>query len=155
MSLQLITVSQKQPEWVTAGYEEYAKRLAKEWQLTLNVIPTPKRSQHSIAQCLKLEAEQILATIRPYSLIIALDERGEQWSSEILAKSLQQWLSSGESISFIIGGPDGLSSECKEKAHRVWSLSPLTLPHGLVRVMVAEQLYRAWSIGAGHPYHRT
>jgi len=155
MPLQLITVSQKQPEWITQGYEAYAKRLPREWQLILNVIPTAKRSQHSVNQCIKMEGEQILNTIREHAFVIAMDERGEQWSTESLAQYIKEWLSSGELITFLIGGPDGLAEKCKTRAQRVWSLSPLTLPHGLIRVLMAEQIYRAWSISAGHPYHRT
>lgn len=155
MGLQLITVSQKQPTWITQAYEEYAKRLPREWHLALDVLPVAKRSSHTVEQCIKLECERILSTARKSALLIALDERGEAWSTESLAQYLKDWLSSGESVTFVIGGPDGLSQECKKRAHRVWSLSPLTLPHGLVRVILAEQLYRAWSITVGHPYHRS
>lgn len=154
MPIQIIAVSQKQPEWVNAGYAEYAKRLSREWQITLNIVPTSKRSQHSVTQCLALEGQLVLSHIKPYSQIVVLDERGTAWNTELLAKQMQEWLSSAESVTFIIGGPDGLSQECKSHAGHMWSLSPLTLPHGLVRVLLAEQLYRAWSIGAGHPYHR-
>lgn len=103
---------------------------------------------------MQLEGEKILAAIKPKSLVIALDDQGKQWSTPELACNLQRWRESGQDVSLLIGGADGLAEECLQKAQNIWSLSKLTFPHQLVRVIVAEQIYRAWTIINNHPYHR-
>ena len=155
MKLRLIAVGTRMPEWVTEGFENYQKRLPIEYKFELISIPPSKRSKNSHTPSLIAEEEKkIFAAIPKHSKVIALDERGKLWNTKQLAETLQQWQLDSEDISLLIGGPDGLGSNCLNEAAHRWSLSPLTLPHPLVRIMVVEQLYRAWSIQNNHPYHR-
>lgn len=155
MKIHLITIGQKMPQWVNAGYDEYAKRLPRECELLLKELPLAKRSKSTvIEQAIAQEGEQMLKTIPKDNHVIALEVGGKPWSTEQLATQLKQWLPAGRDISLLIGGPDGLAPSCRDQAAQQWSLSPLTLPHPLVRIVVAEQLYRAWSLLNGHPYHR-
>lgn len=142
------------PAWVDTAYNEYSKRL-RELKLILIEIDLPKRSKTStITQAIAQESEKMLDLIDDDDLVIALDERGESWSSVTLSNKLSSWMESGKNICLLVGGPDGLSEACKKRAQAMWSLSALTLPHPLIRPILAEQLYRAWSILAKHPYHR-
>jgi 23S rRNA (pseudouridine1915-N3)-methyltransferase len=155
MKIHLIAVGKSMPTWVTTGFFEYAKRLPKNFQLELIEIAAEKRSKTSaVSRLIFLEGQQILTKIPPQSLIIALDEHGKELDTKNLALSLQKWQTENQHLSLIIGGPDGLAKEVLTKANLVWSLSKLTLPHPLVRIVVAEQIYRAWSILHNHPYHR-
>lgn len=155
LHIHLIAIGTHMPKWVQDGYHDYAKRLVNDCQLHLHEIPASKRSKDTnIDRVLQQESEKMLATIPKNSKVIALDVQGKQWDTPLLAKQLQQWQLDGRSISLLIGGPEGLAPNCYAKAEQRWSLSKLTLPHPLVRVMVAEQLYRAWTILHGHPYHR-
>jgi 23S rRNA (pseudouridine1915-N3)-methyltransferase len=142
VKINIIAVGDKMPVWIKTGYEEYAKRFPQECNLNLIAI-SPR----------KPEAE-ILKKIPPRSDIIALDEHGELWDTLTLANHIKQWQMASKDIALLIGGADGFSEKILKKADKQWSLSPLTFPHMLVRVMVAEQLYRALSILSGHPYHR-
>lgn len=151
MKIELISIGKNLENWVNAGFNEYAKRI----QLTLIEIPTPKRSKNTSIDKLKAEeAKLILQKIPDKQFAIALDERGKCWDTKTLSENLNKWQEQYQTISLIIGGPDGLDQQVRDRADMIWSLSPLTLPHGLVRVMVAEQLYRAESLLNGHPYHR-
>ena len=144
------------PAWVTQGYEEYARRLPRECRLRLVEIPPCKRRKALPATRMQVEeGRQILATIPQQARVVALDVRGQAWDTQTLATMVQDWMQDGRDIALLVGGPDGLSRDCLERADIRWSLSAHTLPHALVRVILAEQLYRAWSILAGHPYHRT
>lgn len=155
MKIHLITIGQKMPQWVNTGYDEYAKRLPRECELLLKELPLAKRSKTTvIEQAIAQEGEQMLKAIPKDNHVIALEVGGKPWSTEQLAAQLKQWLPVGRDISLLIGGPDGLAPSCRDQAKQQWSLSPLTLPHPLVRIVVAEQLYRAWSLLNGHPYHR-
>lgn len=155
MRISLIAVGTKMPEWVERGYQEYAKRLPRECALQLIEIPAYKRTKNSsVDAAIRDEGERMLAAVSKNSITIALDERGRGWSTQQLADQLRDWLGSGRDVALLVGGADGLSPDCKTGAEQHWSLSPLTLPHPLVRVLLAEQLYRAWSITANHPYHR-
>lgn len=143
------------PAWVETAYTTYAKRLPKSCELILHELPMPKRSKNtSIAKLKQQEAELILKKIPSNCSVIALDEHGKQWSTQSLANDLSDWLSSGKDIALIVGGPDGLEKTILDKAHSKRALSAMTLPHPLVRVVVAEQIYRAWSLLNNHPYHR-
>ncbi len=143
------------PDWVKAGYAEYAERLPRECALLLNEIPASKRGRNAaVAPIIRDEGERLLAAIPTGCRVIALDERGQEWSTTELAERLAGWLQEGGDVSLLVGGPDGLDAACRARADGVWSLSRLTLPHPLVRVVVAEQLYRAWSLLHHHPYHR-
>lgn len=143
------------PDWVNQGFAEYANRLPKECALDLVQIRTGSRSKQGDPQrAVREEGKRMLATISRDVRVIALDPRGVQRSTEQLAEQVQAWLSLGQDLTLLIGGPDGLDGACLARADEVWSLSMLTLPHSLVRIVVAEQLYRAWCILQHHPYHR-
>lgn len=156
MNLHLIAVGTRMPAWVSAGYEEYARRLPPECRLRLVEIPPARRSKSQTRQRSKAEeGRRLLAAIPPRALVVALDVAGSPWSTATLGARLRDWLQDGRDIALLVGGPDGLAQECLERAELRWSLSALTLPHALVRVLVAEQLYRAWTLSRGHPYHRS
>ena len=143
------------PAWVQAGYREYATRLPRECALNLIEIPAGKRSPNAdLTRLIRAEGERLQAAVPSGSRIIALDERGREWNTAELADQLTGWLREGRDLSLLVGGPEGLDAACRERAEQLWSLSRLTLPHPLVRVVVAEQLYRAWSLLRNHPYHR-
>lgn len=153
--MHLIAVGTRCSAWAEIAFQEYQKRIPPECKLKLTSIPTSKRSKNSpISKHIAEEEKKILAALPKYSRVIALDVKGQMWSTQQLALSLQQWQSERQDISLLIGGPDGLGNTCINNAKHIWSLSPLTLPHALVRIIVAEQLYRAWSILNKHPYHR-
>ncbi len=154
MHINLIAIGKNLPDWVNTGFKEYAKRLKGGITLSLTELPLIKRSKNSNIDKIKQQEGEKLLAAAANSYIIALDEHGKTWNTIELSKQLQHWRENYSNISLLIGGPDGLSSECLTKANTKWSLSQLTLPHGLVRVIVAEQIYRANSILAGHPYHR-
>lgn len=155
MRIHLIAAGNRMPEWVNMAYGEFAGRMPSECRLHMIEIPLPKRVKgHDTGRCVKEEGERILAAIPKGCLVIAMELSGREWSTEELSGELSRWLQNGQDIALLVGGPDGLSSACLERAERQWSLSRLTLPHMLVRVVVAEQLYRAWTILNGHPYHR-
>ena len=155
MKLQLIAVGRKMPGWVDAGFEDYARRMPTECSLSLTEIPARARGKNApVESILEKEGQQMLAAVPRGNGLIALDVRGQAWSTEALSRRLQGWMDSGRNYSLLIGGPEGLHAACLDAADIRWSLSPLTFPHPLARVIVAEQLYRAWSLLKNHPYHR-
>jgi 23S rRNA (pseudouridine1915-N3)-methyltransferase len=155
MKLNLLAVGTKMPSWVTDGYQEYAKRLPRDCCLHLHEIAPAKRGKSgSAAQWMREEGERILAAIPNDHHVVALDVKGKVWSTEQLSQQLQGWQQDGRDVSLIVGGPDGLSEDCLKRANQKWSLSALTFPHPLVRIIMAEQLYRAWTVLQNHPYHR-
>jgi 23S rRNA (pseudouridine1915-N3)-methyltransferase len=155
MLIRLIAVGNKMPGWVTTGFQEYVKRLPSGYALKLmEITPEKRMKQGDIPRIMEKEGEKILSLLKPGNLVVALDVQGQSWSTPELAVSLKHWHDENRDVDLLVGGPDGLSSACLKEAHQKWSLSPLTLPHPLVRIMVAEQLYRAWSILHNHPYHR-
>lgn len=155
MKLQLIAVGNKMPKWVEEGYLEYSRRFPKDMPLELIEIAAGKRGKNAdIARILQKEGESMLQAIAKGNRIVTLDIPGKRWDTSELAQQLINWQQDGRDVSILIGGPEGLSPACKAAADQSWSLSPLTFPHPLVRVMMAESLYRAWSITVNHPYHR-
>ncbi len=143
------------PAWVQTGFDEYAKRLPPECALKLAEIPAEKRGNNANVAALRAkEGGRLLAALPKGAHVVALEVNGKAWSTEDLAAQLKRWMQHGNDVALLVGGPDGLDAACRARANEQWSLSPLTLPHPLVRIVVAEQLYRAWSILAGHPYHR-
>lgn len=143
------------PAWVTQGYEEYARRMPAECSLQLIEIPAGKRSKGAdLSRLIDQEGEQTMAAIPKGSKVIALDLKGRAWSTEELAKQMEHWRQDGRDVALLVGGPEGLAPQCQDQAEQCWSLSKMTLPHPVVRIVVAEQLYRAWSILSHHPYHR-
>jgi 23S rRNA (pseudouridine1915-N3)-methyltransferase len=154
MKLRIIAVGHKMPGWVADGYAEYAKRMPREATIELIEIKPDKRAAGKGGeQVREAEAARILESVgRDY--LVALDEHGQSPTTLKLAEKFKGWLANGRDVALVIGGADGLHASVKERADWTWSLSPLTLPHGMVRVMLAEQLYRAWSVINNHPYHR-
>ena len=155
MRISVIAVGTKMPAWVSQGVEEYCRRLPRELNLQWREIPLARRVRDSKPEQLReREGEQILKAVPNGDKIVALDVQGKRLSTPGLADQLSAWQMSGDNYSLLVGGPDGLSPECLKRASARWSLSDLTLPHPLVRVLLAEQLYRAWTITVNHPYHR-
>lgn len=155
MRLNLIAVGHKMPAWVREGYDDYARRLSARLPVTLVELPPGKRSAGvSPARAMADEGKRILAQLKPDTQVVALDEQGRQRSTAELAQWLAQRLADGRDLSFVIGGPDGHAPEVLQRAQDRWSLSRLTLPHQLVRVVFIEQIYRAVTLLDGHPYHR-
>jgi 23S rRNA (pseudouridine1915-N3)-methyltransferase len=154
MRLRVIAIGTRMPEWTDAAFTDYARRLRGHWKLELIELPTSSRRPSSVAAACAAEARRILELLGPRDYVVALDERGTQRTTLELARFLAERLGSGQDLAFVIGGPDGLADEVLERAHHRWSLSRLTLPHAMARVVLIEQLYRAASVLAGHPYHR-
>ena len=159
MRIRLLSVGRRMPGWVNEGFAEYAKRLPAECALELVEIEPGRRgrgnaSAADLDRIRRDEGERLLKALPDGALAVALDVRGRPWSTEQLAGQLTGWLGGGRDVALLVGGPDGLADTCLARAEQRWSLSPLTFPHPLVRVILAEQLYRAWSITKGHPYHR-
>lgn len=154
MHIRLITVSDRQPAWVEQAFEAYARRLPRQWGFRHDNVPAAKRAGGGAAQAVAAEGERIMRMLKPGEQVVLLDEAGRMLASADLAARLAEWQGQGSDLAFVIGGADGVGDAVRERAGFRWSLSALTLPHGLARVVVAEQLYRAWSLAAGHPYHR-
>lgn len=155
MRIHLIAVGNRMPDWVEKGYQEYARRLPPSCTLNLiEISPGHRGKGADVQKAINEESSKMLAAIPKGVRVIALDEKGKQWRTQQLAEQLEEWMQDGRDVALLVGGPDGLSAECKQKAEQSWSLSKLTLPHPLVRVVLAEQVYRAWSVVQGHPYHR-
>lgn len=155
MRIHIISIGNKMPNWVTDGFNEYAKRMPAECQVNLIELPPAQRSKNTdLKRAIQEEGQRMLKVIPKNAVIVALDVKGKPHSTESLATAMDSWLSSGSDIALLVGGADGLSSACLSLASSKWSLSNLTFPHPLVRVILAEQLYRAWSLLRNHPYHR-
>ncbi len=155
MQLVIAAVGHKMPAWIETGFGEYAKRMPPECRIVLKEVKPVERSGSKTAEtAMVLERARIEAVIPKGSRVVALDERGKDVSTQQLSRSLSQWQQDGGDVTFVIGGADGLDAEFKQQADLLIRISSLTLPHGLVRVLLAEQLYRAWSILQNHPYHR-
>ena len=155
MRISVLAVGGKMPEWVEAGVNEYRKRLPPDIDFRVREIPLARRGKNSdIARARQQEGEALLKAVPGGDRLIALDVKGRALSTQALAETLADWRMQGQNVSLLVGGPDGLDAQCMQRSHARWSLSALTLPHPLVRVLLVEQLYRAWSILQGHPYHR-
>lgn len=155
MQINLISVGTRMPSWVQQGYDEYAKRMPRECQLNLKEVSAGKRGKNSdVARIIRDEGERMINAIPNRSHIVTLDVPGKPWTTQDVSKAMARWLEGGQHIALLIGGPEGLSDAAKKQANESWSLSNLTFPHPLVRIVVAEQLYRGWSLINNHPYHR-
>lgn len=155
MHIRLIAVGDRQPGWVDEAFDSYTTRFPREWRFRLDAIPTARRNKNDKSMKARdQEGRMILEKINTDEQVILLDEKGRQFTSKVLAERLRGWQNDGRDLCFVIGGPDGISPSCRDRANAAWSLSDLTLPHGLARVLFAEQMYRAWSLQSGHPYHR-
>lgn len=143
------------PAWVDAGFDEYARRMPRDAPVTLvEVKPEPRAESTPLKRLIEAEGRRIRSALPAACFKVVLDERGRGCTTRELSRRLESWQMDGRDVAFVIGGADGLAPALQREADWLWSLSPLTLPHGLVRVLVAEQLYRAWSITRNHPYHR-
>jgi 23S rRNA (pseudouridine1915-N3)-methyltransferase len=155
MRIELIAAGTRSPGWVADGYKEYAKRLPKDWQLVLSEIPVARRGKTQSVEKLKdEEGRKMLDRIKAGGVVIAMDSRGNDWTTEKLAARFTGWLQTANQVQLMVGGPDGLSEACLQRADFTWSLSRLTFPHFMVRLLLAEQIYRAWSVVNHHPYHK-
>ncbi|RLA19456.1 MAG: 23S rRNA (pseudouridine(1915)-N(3))-methyltransferase RlmH [Gammaproteobacteria bacterium] len=155
MQIHLISIGNHMPKWVELGYQEYAKRMPRECRLNLKEIPAGKRGKNAdLVRLTNEEGERMLAAIPRGCHIVTLDLGGKKWDTPDLSQALSRWQMNGQDIALLVGGPEGLSPACRQAANESWALSPLTFPHPLVRVIVAEQLYRGWSLLNNHPYHR-
>jgi 23S rRNA (pseudouridine1915-N3)-methyltransferase len=155
MKLLVAAVGQRMPDWVSQAWIEYTRRMPPGLGMSLREIRLVKRGKNADTKRLTaIESKALYQAMPARATVIALDIRGQSWSTEKLAANLQEWMGDGRDVGFMIGGPDGIAADILQKAHHRWSLGPLTLPHPLVRVVLAEQLYRAWTITQNHPYHR-
>jgi len=155
LRLSLISASNRQPDWVDEGADDYAKRLRGRCTLEIKTVPLARRTATTpVERAIHDEGERMLALVPQGAHVVALLETGKPWSTKDLARKLEGWMQLGAPVSLLVGGPDGMSAACVARANERWSLSSLTLPHGLVRVVAAEALYRAWSLLENHPYHR-
>jgi 23S rRNA (pseudouridine1915-N3)-methyltransferase len=153
MKLRIIAAGTRMPAWVNDGTLEYARRLPREYHLDIVEIPLAS-AKRGVTRALQEEGARMLAVLGARDRVVALAIEGQRLSTTELARRLDQWQQDGRDVAFLIGGPEGLASACLERAELRWSLSPLTFPHALVRVLLVEQLYRAWTVLRGHPYHR-
>ena len=154
MRLLIVAVGQKVPDWAQTAWDDYAKRFPHELKVELKAVKTEPRGSKTVEQLYAAERKRIEEAIPKGTRIVALDERGTNLRTTALAERLTEWQLGGGDVALVIGGPDGLDPEFRQAAHERIRLSDLTLPHAMVRVLLIEQLYRAWSINANHPYHR-
>lgn len=154
MRLQIVAVGQRVPDWAQTAYDDYAKRFPPELKVELKAVKTEARASKTLENLLAAERTRIESAIPKGTRIVALDERGTHITTAALADKLKHWQREGDDVAIVIGGPDGLDPGFKQAAHERIRLSDLTLPHAMVRVLLIEQLYRAWSITVNHPYHR-
>lgn len=155
MRIKIIAVGTKMPAWVETGFAEYAKRLPRDFSVqVVELALGPRGKNASIDKAIAKEGELMAAAIPAGDYVIALDVKGKPWGTEQLAQNFMDWRMEHSNFSILIGGPDGLAPACLQRAHARWSLSALTLPHPLVRIVLVEQLYRAWTIINNHPYHK-
>ncbi|AHI63902.1 23S rRNA (pseudouridine(1915)-N(3))-methyltransferase RlmH [Burkholderia thailandensis] len=155
MKLHIVAVGHKMPGWIATGFDEYAKRMPPELRIELREVKPELRSGSRTADSvMAAERQRIEAALPKNARVVALDERGRDWTTMQLAEALPAWQQDGRDVAFVIGGADGLDPQLKSRAELLLRVSSLTLPHGMVRVLLAEQLYRAWSITQNHPYHR-
>ena len=155
MKIHLVAIGEKMPSWVSAGFEEYARRLPRECSLVLRELPLATRGKSGDPLKWKREEAEAIRTVLPKgAYIVALDVLGKAWDTPELSRRLGVWMQEHSDVVLLVGGPDGLDETLLSEAHTRWSLSPLTFPHPLVRIVLAEQVYRAWSLLNNHPYHR-
>lgn len=154
MKIHILAIGNKMPGWVEAGCEEYHKRLPKGMVTIQSLAPAKRGKTTSTQNVIETESQRLVEAIPPNYVSVALDKSGASWSTEQLSQQISHWQMQGQSVALLIGGPDGMSQNCIQQAQQVWSLSALTLPHPLVRILLLEQIYRAWSLLNNHPYHK-
>jgi 23S rRNA (pseudouridine1915-N3)-methyltransferase len=154
VKITLAAVGQRQPPWADAAIEDFIKRFPPGFSVTIREIKAETRTGQPVERILAAEAQRLRAAIPPAAIVVALDERGQDWTTAHFARQLGQWRDASEAVAFAIGGPDGLAADFKRDARQLLRLSSMTLPHALARLLLVEQIYRAWSLLANHPYHR-
>jgi 23S rRNA (pseudouridine1915-N3)-methyltransferase len=154
VKIAIVAVGQRQPRWADQAVDDFLKRFPPGFAVTLREVKAETRSGQPLERLLAAEAERLRAAIPIGSVVVALDERGEDWTTARFAEQLGRWRDASEPVAFLIGGPDGLAAELKRGARLLLRLSSMTLPHALARLVLVEQLYRAWSLATHHPYHR-
>ncbi|MBT0586531.1 23S rRNA (pseudouridine(1915)-N(3))-methyltransferase RlmH [Alteromonas oceanisediminis] len=155
MRIHIVAVGNKMPNWVSEGSHEYLRRFPADCSVSITEITPGKRGKNAdIPRVLQKEGELMLAAVPKNNRIVSLEVTGRPWTTPQLAEQLAKWQMDGRDVSLLVGGPEGLAPSCVAAAEQRWSLSPLTLPHPMVRVLLAESLYRAWSVNQNHPYHR-
>ena len=154
MKLVIVAVGQRMPDWAQTAYDDYAKRFPPDLRVDIKTVKTEPRGAKTVETVMAAERERIVAALPKGCRTVVLDERGTTFTTKALARQLGQWQMGGDDVALVIGGPDGLEPAFREAAHQRIRLSDMTLPHAMVRVLLIEQLYRAWSINANHPYHR-
>ena len=155
MKIKILAVGTKMPAWVTTGFSEYNKRMPREMRVEIVEISIgPRGKGADLKRAIKKEGDAMLSAIPSGDWVVALEVTGKTWSTEQLAEQMESWQLKGRNLCLLVGGPDGLDPRCSAMADQKWSLSALTLPHPMVRILLSEQLYRAWSIIQGHPYHK-
>lgn len=154
MKLVIVAVGQRMPDWAQTAYDDYAKRFPPDCRVEVKTVKTEPRGSKTLDTLLSAERTRIEAAIPKGARVVALDERGTALTTVALAKHLREWQMGGDDVALVIGGPDGLDPAFKAAVHLRIRLSDMTLPHALARVLLIEQLYRAWSVNANHPYHR-
>jgi 23S rRNA (pseudouridine1915-N3)-methyltransferase len=154
MRIDIVAVGLRQPDWADQAVQDYLARFPRDFEVTLREVRPEPRGQQPVERILKAEAERLQQACSAATCVVALDERGADWTTERLARQLGQWRDAAEHVAFVIGGPDGLCDSVRSAARMQLRLSSMTLPHALARVVLAEQMYRVWSILANHPYHR-
>lgn len=154
MKLVIVAVGQRMPDWAQTAYDDYAKRFPPELRVEIKTVKTEPRGAKTVETVVAAERERIVTALPKGARVVALDERGTSLSTKALAQQLKTWQLAGDDVALVIGGPDGLEPALRDAAHQRIRLSDMTLPHAMVRVLLIEQLYRAWSINANHPYHR-
>lgn len=155
MKLKLLAVGNRMPDWVERGVAEYRKRMPRDFALeVIEIAPGGRGKNADVARAVALEGQRMRERLSGSELCVALEVTGQAWSTERLAERADHWRHSGRDVALLVGGPEGLEPGLSAGADQRWSLSPLTLPHPMVRLIVAEQLYRAWTLLVGHPYHR-
>jgi 23S rRNA (pseudouridine1915-N3)-methyltransferase len=154
MRIAIVAVGTRQPAWAEAAVEDYLARFPSDFSVELKAVKAETRAGQAAGKLAAAEAQRLRAAVPAGHLVVALDERGQDWSTAQFAAALGRWRDAGEHLAFLIGGADGLDAGLKREARSLLRLSSMTLPHALARVLLAEQLYRAWSLLAGHPYHR-
>ncbi|RFA30275.1 23S rRNA (pseudouridine(1915)-N(3))-methyltransferase RlmH [Alkalilimnicola ehrlichii] len=155
MRMSVLSTGGRMPSWVSEGWQEYANRMPPNLPLQLVELSlAPRSKQGSTVKAQAQESQRMLKAIPSPAHVVALDPKGRSLTTEQMAERMEHWLQDGKEVVFLIGGPEGLSDECRARADEMWSLSKLTFPHMMVRVLLAEQLYRAWTIIQNHPYHR-
>jgi len=154
MKINLIAIGKKTPEWINTGIQHYQKQLPSIYNFTITTLESQSRKSNNTEKIKSLEGDMLIEAASASTILIGFDEKGKQQTSKTISNSIKDWQLNGDSVALIIGGADGLSTECKQKCHQLWGLSELTMTHTMARLLVIEQLFRGHTLLTNHPYHR-